>query len=219
MWGEQFSPAVSTLEPQDNYCKTYHQSFRQSSRKYTTHFSVCFKNGNIGCIIFHSYLFSPSVVWCLSIIMKCLLGHEIMSFWYLTVPLVSGGWWCSSQTNEIFWVLQSSPVKTNNSTIGEKSGKHTLTFGIWAVMWPIPLDTKKRFCSLFLLLHRLGRVLWNPQNILLAPLFACATDKGLCFARHVMELNVSTAGSIFGQYIRAVYSSWTHVRRSKPDQI
>lgn len=35
-----------------------------------------------------------------------------MSFSYLTVPLVSGGWGCSSQTNEIFGVLPSTPAET-----------------------------------------------------------------------------------------------------------
>lgn len=35
-----------------------------------------------------------------------------MSFSFLTVPLVSGGWGCSSQINEVFGVLPSTPAET-----------------------------------------------------------------------------------------------------------
>lgn len=38
-------------------------------------------------------------VWLVGGIIRCLLGLKIMSFSYLTVPLVSCGWGCSSQTN------------------------------------------------------------------------------------------------------------------------
>lgn len=40
-----------------------------------------------------------------------------MSFSFLTVPLVSGGWGCSSQINEVFGVLPSTPAET--ITLGE----------------------------------------------------------------------------------------------------
>ena len=56
-------------------------------------------------LLFHS-------VWLACGIIQCLLGHKLMSFSYLTVPLVSGGWGCSSQTNEIFGVLPSTPAET-----------------------------------------------------------------------------------------------------------
>lgn len=57
-----------------------------------------------------------------------------MSFSYLTVPLVSGGWGCSSQINEVFGVLPSTPAETiTHSEYAEalhlKGEKQTHNFG------------------------------------------------------------------------------------------
>lgn len=57
-----------------------------------------------------------------------------MSFSFLTVPLVSGGWGCSSQTNEVFGVLPSTPAET--ITLGEyaEALQPKNRFIIWALL-------------------------------------------------------------------------------------
>lgn len=65
-----------------------------------------------------------------------------MSFSFLTVPLVSGGWGCSSQINEVFGVLPSTPAET--ITLGEyaeasqtKNEKQIHNLGPITLMAPI----------------------------------------------------------------------------------
>lgn len=55
-----------------------------------------------------------------------------MTFSYLTVPLVSGGWGGSSQINEVFGVLPSTPADT--ITHGEYAEASRLKKGkaVWA---------------------------------------------------------------------------------------
>lgn len=84
---------------------------------------------------------------------KCLLGQNIMSSSYLTVPLVSGGWGCSSQINEIFWVLPSTP--------GE-----TITFGEYVSA----LKRKNKFIIVALKFSRLPSVNNKKHNIFLGQL-------------------------------------------------